>query len=498
MKARLFVVFLIFISGLLLSSCGSDGLTQDTSEPTLESVITDSLPTPTQTQVLPTSTQLPSPTATALPPTPTPYIPMPKMGVEAHQPEKEEVIRLLNDSGAQIVRYGSVIWYKVEPQEGQYDWAALEKIDAALREMSAQDFEVILIVRGTPEWAQKVPGAACGPISVEKLSNFAVFMTMLVQRYSVPPYDVKYWEIGNEPDVAPELVAADSGFGCWGDSQNPYYGGGYYADMLKVVYPAIKSVDPEAQVLIGGLLLDCDPYNPPEGKDCLSSRFLNGILGNGGADYFDYVNFHGYPFYHEQSLHMEWETPGWEKRGGVVAGKIDYLREVMAQYSVDKPIILTESALTCPEWNQVDCAPPDEGFFDTQADYVVRLFVRNWALDVSSTIWYSFEGEGWRYGGLVGSDANNPKPAYRAFQYMNDKLRDLTWVGEAHYPSGVEGHIFSGSDYQTWVVWSQDESPQTIDLPPNLLSIYDKFGQEVSADGSQITVTSPQYFDVVP
>jgi hypothetical protein len=39
------------------------------------------------------------------------------------------------------------------------------------------------------------------------------------------------------------------------------FGGEYYGNMLKIVYPAIKSADPQAQVLVGGLLLDCDPVN---------------------------------------------------------------------------------------------------------------------------------------------------------------------------------------------------------------------------------------------
>ena len=49
----------------------------------------------------------------------------------------------------------------------------------------------------------------------------------------------------------PKLVDPDSVFGCWGDNDDDYYGGGYYADMLKMVYPAVKSADPQAQVLIG-------------------------------------------------------------------------------------------------------------------------------------------------------------------------------------------------------------------------------------------------------
>ena len=45
-------------------------------------------------------------------------------------------------------------------------------------------------------------------------------------------------------------------FGCWDDPEDAYYGGEYYAEMLKVVYPVIKEADPEAKVLFGGLLYE--------------------------------------------------------------------------------------------------------------------------------------------------------------------------------------------------------------------------------------------------
>ncbi len=63
-------------------------------------------------------------------------------------------------------------------------------------------------------------------------------------------------------------------FGCWGDpNDKTYYGGEYYAEMLKRAYPAVKAANPQAIVLNGGLLLDCDPRYPPPGKDCLPADF---------------------------------------------------------------------------------------------------------------------------------------------------------------------------------------------------------------------------------
>ena len=499
-------LFFALLSGLLLTACSeqsvlpvtlpvpvvSTSVVVDTSQNSGASM--EATPQPTQTKQ-PTPTLLLIPTAMA---TPTLWRSMPLMGAEPHHPESDSVLSLLSDSGAQIVRYNGVVWYTVEPQEGEYNWAALRKLDIALQELAARDIDVILIVRGTPGWAQKVYGSACGPIAQEKFASFANFVTELVKRYSAPPYNVKYWEFGNEPDVAPELVSAASVFGCWGDSQDVFYGGGYYAEMLKTVYPAVKAADPEAQVLIGGLLLDCDPEFPPDGKTCHPARFFEGILANDGANYFDIVSFHGYPHYGLGSLFLDWDYPSWNVRGGVIVGKINYLRHVMRQYGVDKPIFLTESSLICSERNIAECRPPDDLFFDKQADYLVRLFVRNWALDVAGTIWYQFEDKGWRYCGMVGADPNNPNPAYVAFDFMNEKLAGMGYTGEVPLPDGVAGYIFEGNDRQTWVLWSQDESPQTIELPSGIFAAYNKLGQQIHLQSEQMTITSPIYLDLSP
>ena len=89
----------------------------------------------------------------------------------------------------------------------------------------------------------------------------------------------------------------------------------------------------------------------------------------------------------------------------------------MESYNIDKPIIHTEGSLICPEWNPGDCSPPGEDFFEHQADYVVWMYVRNWANGLFGTIWYQFEGPGWRYAGLLDED-QNPKPVYEALLFL--------------------------------------------------------------------------------
>lgn len=424
----------------------------------------------------------------------------PKMlfGMESHHMPFDEFPNFVGESGMKLVRHNGLIWPQVEPIEGQRDWQAVADLEEKLAKASASGLSTILIVRGTPEWAQLIPGSACGPIKPDKMESFAIFMAEAVSRYSVPPYNVKYWELGNEPDVDPSLIPQNSPFGCWGDMNDVYYGGGYYAQMLKTVYPAIKEADPEANGLIGGLLLDCDPTHVPEGKDCTPGKFLEGILVNGGGEYFDAVSFHGYaPYFGPESglptkLFFDDHHPSWEHRGGVVVGKVDFLREVLETYNHEKPIFHTEGALICPEQNPTDCESPEKDFFDMQADYAIRMYVRNWANEVAGTIWYQFEGPGWRYSGLL-DENQNPKPVYQGIDFLTTHLSNAQYVGVIDMFDSIEGYEFASPESRTWILWSPDEIDTLIIIPKNTSKILDKFGNELSPEGNQIVVNSPTY-----
>jgi hypothetical protein len=255
--------------------------------------------------------------------------------------------------------------------------------------------------------------------------------------------------------------------------------------------------------LTGGLLLDCDPTHPPEGKDCKSAKFLEGIIQNGAGHFFDVVSFHGYPPYFGETfgvsgLYGDEHFQGWEDRGGVVLGKISYLRDLMASYGIDKPLMHTEASLICPEWNTAGCNPPEDAFYESQADYVVWLYVRNWAAGVGATVWYLFEGPGWRFGGLL--DENQaPKPAYYAFTFLTSELSGSSYVGRVQLDDGLRGYAFAGAEKDIWVVWSADEASREIALPANWRMIYDKYGNPLTpAEGNVIPVQSPIYIEISP
>ena len=195
-----------------------------------------SSPTPTS---IPTDTPFPSETPIPSPP------PEPIGGLELHSITNERGLDLLRDTNTYWIRHNALLWADIEPSEGDRNWEAVSALETELIEASEQGYEVILIIRRTPLWAQSIPEVYCGPVKSEKLDAFAKFVNDAVARYSAPPFNVKFWEIGNEPDINHKLAPPDFIYGCWGDDQDGYYGGGFYADMLKAVYPEIKNADLE-------------------------------------------------------------------------------------------------------------------------------------------------------------------------------------------------------------------------------------------------------------
>jgi len=323
----------------------------------------------------------------------------------------------------------------------------------------------------------------------------------LVARYSVSPYNVKYWEIWNEPDIDPIYVSPDSPYGCWGDQNDAYYGGGYYAEMLKAAYPQIKAADPQAQVLVGGLLLDCDPR--PEagcaavGHSSVPGKFLEGILINNGAPYFDGVSFHAYDYYFGQSGqygNSNWQS-AWNTTGSVLIAKAQFIQGLLGQYGVSGKFLMnTESALLC------NACSNDSVFETTKAYYVAQAYSAAIAKGLRANIWYSVMG--WQNSGLLNPDLS-PRPAYTAFQFARSELRDAAFAGDITGSdigdaSSVKGYKFNRGDRRIWVLWSLDGAAHSINLPGVPLTAWDALGNPVTPAVSMNVTLNPLYLEWSP
>jgi len=320
------------------------------------------------------------------------------MGLEMREVrERRAKVQAARASGATWARY-QVQWDQIEKERKDppaYDWS---DYDPAMRQLTSSGFRVVATIRENPVWAS---ATRCGPLNAEGQQALPQFLAALVRRYSAAPYGVKHWEIYNEPDNADPVQFPDLG-GCWGKDPAGY------AAVLKLAYEAIKGADPQAVVLFGGIALekfDGSPFN---------LDFAKQVLDAGGGPYFDWMNFHYYPAFSYR----------WDRFGVGVQGKAAYLRQVLRDAGIDKP-------LACSEIGQPSAGPAGEGYSD---ELTMRMIIREHAqallADVQFAIWYGWQDKDGdvRAYGLMDADGE-PKPALATYTLLANALGQSRFAG---------------------------------------------------------------------
>ncbi len=357
-----------------------------------------------------------------------------------------------------------ISWRRLQASENSpIDWSQLQGFENELRLLRQMGIRPIVVVDDHPLWATRGrlgsdgQPSHCDAIREDKFQAFANFVAQLVRRYKAAEFNVRDWELGNEPDVDPSLVPSNSAFGCWGDISDPYYGGEGYGRMLRAVAPAIRREDPGARIWIGGLLLSSPGIDegPSRGSP---GKFLEGVLRAGAADSFDVVAFHAYLPYAErdgQPILLDYDyafgtapSVSWSSLNAesFVAAKAKYLREVMSRYGVSKPLSLNEIALMCPNdsfQSREYCINPTNNFFDMKASALVHFAVRSLASGVESFIWYTINGPGWRNAGLL-DGTQSPRPAFLAYKTLSAHLYDSEFVSKETRSDSLQRYIFRG------------------------------------------------------
>ena len=423
-------------------------------------------------------------------------------------------LTLVVQAQTQWIRDSYISWAQVEATQGMRDWGGLSTFEQNIKNAAEQNLSVIVTLTGTPGWAQVRPDYTCGPMDPQYYDDFAEFARQAVAKYGIAPYGVKYWEIWNEPDVDPDLVSGNSPFGCWGDDADPYYGGGVYADMLKVVYPAIKAADPRAQVLVGGLLLDCDPNIRPQ--SCQPANFLEGILrAEGGASAFDGVSFHAYDYYGELNGQRLYVNPGWcsastlatslnfswcnasnATLGPSTIAKARFIKDTLSRYSVsNKYLMNTEMALL------FITNTTTVNFENMKADYLVQGYAASIADGLRATVWYGLFDWPGRNSGLLGNDLSI-RPAYTAYAFARSELQDAAFLGplglaDLGGETAVMGYAFNRDGRVIWVLWSSDGAAHTATLAAGIpRAVFDALGVPQTVTSDILSVTEkPLYIE---
>jgi len=308
------------------------------------------------------------------------------------------------------IRAGDVMWSDIEPvRGGGYRWEALAAVESNIKRLRAIGIEPTLVIQRSPAWASRTPGRLCAPPKPEYLADFERFTHALAVRYADT---VNYWEVGNETDYMPSQVTDDLGVGCWGDAGLPYHGGAYYGQALTRATAAIKSGNPNAQI-IGGALM----YGWPD--DTISRDFLSGILASGAGGVIDAISFHAYG---------EWGA------GDLLLAKATRIRQVLAAYGrPNLPLFATEIAATCEGITLSSCLPDFQRWKTRQANYAARIYAEALALNLKGAFWYTLaiENPGASFSHLIDvpNGALTPRPAYFAFANSARLLQGAHYTG---------------------------------------------------------------------
>jgi Cellulase (glycosyl hydrolase family 5) len=455
----------LLVAYVLLAACGSNPTPPDRA------------PSNTPAQALPTSM---TPTVQAVPTPKAPTVSI--FGVEAQSINEAGGLPLVTQAGMEWVRLNGVLWMNIEKSEGVYDWSGMADLEPQLVNAAKHNLRLILIIRGTPPWAQLHPNTPCGPVKPEKIPTFAAFMSALVTRYSAAPYNVRYWEIWNEPDVDYRLFDQNMRdtmpFGCYGNEDDPDYGGGSYADLLKAAYRAIKQADPAAVVVSGGLLLDCIPSGAGKGCDSRTapsnpkpSRFLEGVLRAGGGDYFDMLSFHAYDNYrYEPGVYgLGGFDSAWNTTGPALHNKARFIRSVLNQYGHgDKPLINTETGIGCFE-----TARCDAGYERTVANYVPVTYAAALSERFEGQIMYSLQST-WLSSNLLNADLS-PRPGFVALAEARKRLDKAAFVRMVDDQPGYRIYELQTPRGLLWVAYpiTRPVLELVLATPPSRISLFD-------------------------
>lgn len=183
-------------------------------------------------------------------------------------------------------------WAQIEPNRRVFNWSVA---DAIVATNARAGLTTMPFLFGTPAWAARLDGWSCdldscismAPRSDTTREEFASFAAATVRRYGpggafwrdhreIAAEPIETWQIWNEPNL--------SSF--YGPAVDPV---GYGA-LVQVSAPAIRAVDPDAEILLGGLT-----GTKSNERRTSSASFLNELYTVPGiAGAFDGIAVHPY------------------------------------------------------------------------------------------------------------------------------------------------------------------------------------------------------------
>jgi polysaccharide biosynthesis protein PslG len=215
-------------------------------------------------------------------------------------------------SGASWLRVGLYWCTIMQAGPTSYNWAPFDNIVTQAR---ARGIKILGVLIYTPAWARPAGTTASYPPT--KLKDYASYVHAAAAHFGA--LGVHAYEVWNEPNLA----------SFW----RPAPDVARYTQLLKLAYPAIKSADPAATVVSGGLSPG-GTYGTVTGTYTNPVTFLEQMYQGGARRYLDAVGWHPYSFpyglgYHSWSAWSQMSETGPSARS-VMAAYGDSRKQIWA------------------------------------------------------------------------------------------------------------------------------------------------------------------------
>jgi hypothetical protein len=316
-------------------------------------------------------------------------------------------------------------WANLEPNvKGTFAWTAY---DQRLAADTNNGIQVIGMLLTTPRWSTTNPSAPDWYwYEPSNFNDYFDFVRAAVNRWKGT---IHTWEIWNEPNAV----------GTWNCVNNCNHAADY-ARLLQGAYVAVKSVDPTARVLIGGIYVHDTIDN--------GMTFLDSVVANsGGQINFDGLSIHTYmPDRIPESTDPNSKIQNFQYR-------LNMVNDWITAHGGPSEIWITEDGKsTCT------VSPSCPANMTWSEDAQASMLARSYGIAAASPRVVQFDyfqaedkfnNPANLYGGMsIIRDDLSLKPAYTAYGVAASELSGATYVG--HGPQMIAGgHRFQppSSDY---------------------------------------------------
>lgn len=212
------------------------------------------------------------------------------LGVIPQQDPLGADFRAMVNGGVRSLRL-AVFWPRVEPEFGAMDWSSY---DTLVGRAARHGVTVFPYLYGTPSWAAHYDGIDCSndcsiyaPQTSATRGGFAFFASEAVRQYGpggqywaahpdLPYRPIRTWQVWNEQNSSKYFA--------------PEPDVGSYAALLGRTAEAIRSVDPRAEIVLGGM------WGPDGSSEVIpTSTYLSRLYRQpGGRESFDSIALHPY------------------------------------------------------------------------------------------------------------------------------------------------------------------------------------------------------------